>query len=54
MQPDGEDRPIEEGSIVCVSANMEHRFHSLEQPLEIRVVFAPADGSRRVPARLQA
>src|SRR5438874_264458 len=40
---DGEDRPVEAGSIVFVGANVEHRFHSITEDLVILVFFAPAE-----------
>ena len=40
-----EDRPVETGSLLYVAANVEHRFHSIEQELVILVFFAPAEGS---------
>jgi mannose-6-phosphate isomerase-like protein (cupin superfamily) len=40
-----EDRPVEAGSLLYVAANVEHRFHSIEQELVILVFFAPAEGS---------
>lgn len=41
-----EDRAIETGTIVYVGANIEHRFHSIEEELRLLVFFAPAEGSR--------
>jgi mannose-6-phosphate isomerase-like protein (cupin superfamily) len=38
-----EDRPIETGSIVYVPARVEHRFHSIEEELQLLVFFAPAE-----------
>ena len=40
---DGEDRPVQKGSIVFVGKHIEHRFHSIEEDLEILVFFAPAE-----------
>lgn len=40
---DGEDRPVQKGSIVFVGKHMEHRFHSIEEDLEVLVFFAPAE-----------
>jgi mannose-6-phosphate isomerase-like protein (cupin superfamily) len=40
-----EDRRIEAGSIVYVAARVEHRFHSIEEELELLVLFAPAETS---------
>lgn len=41
----GEDRPVQAGSIVFVAANVEHRFHSIKEDLQIIVFFAPAEYS---------
>lgn len=38
-----EDRPVGPGSLVFVAAKVEHRFHSIEEQLEILVFFAPAE-----------
>ena len=40
---DGEDRPVQPGSIVFVAAGVEHRFHSITEELQILVFFAPAE-----------
>jgi mannose-6-phosphate isomerase-like protein (cupin superfamily) len=37
-----EDRPVRPGSIVFVGKGVEHRFHSIEEPLSVLVFFAPA------------
>jgi mannose-6-phosphate isomerase-like protein (cupin superfamily) len=41
-----QDRPVVAGSIVYVAAGVEHRFHSIEEALEVLVVFAPAEYSQ--------
>ena len=41
----GEDSPVVPGSVVYVKAQVEHRFHSIQEKLKILVVFAPAFGS---------
>jgi quercetin dioxygenase-like cupin family protein len=41
----GEDRAVEAGSVVCVPARAEHRFHDITEELSIAVFFAPAEGS---------
>ncbi|MDQ3930326.1 MAG: cupin domain-containing protein [Chloroflexota bacterium] len=41
----GEDRPAQAGSAVFVGANVEHRFHSIEEELVLLVFFAPAEYS---------
>ena len=40
------DRAVTPGSVVFVEAGAQHRFHSIEEDLEILVVFAPSEGSR--------
>ena len=40
---DGEHRPVQKGSIVFVGKYIEHRFHSIEEDLQILVFFAPAE-----------
>jgi mannose-6-phosphate isomerase-like protein (cupin superfamily) len=42
----GEDRPVQAGSLLYVPANVEHRFHSIEEELVIVVFFAPAEGAQ--------
>ena len=42
----GEDRRVEAGSLLYVAADVEHRFHSIEEELVILVFFAPAEGSQ--------
>ncbi len=39
----GEDRPVGPGSVVFVAAGVDHRFHSIEEDLEVMVFFAPAE-----------
>lgn len=43
------DRPVETGSTVFVASGVEHRFHSVTEPLELLVVFAPAESPEPVP-----
>ncbi len=38
-----EDRPVQAGSVVYVAKNVEHRFHSIEEELNVLVFFAPAE-----------
>ena len=40
-----EDRAVQEGSIVYVAKNVEHRFYSIEEELTVLVFFAPAEYS---------
>ena len=41
-----EDRPVGPGSVVYVAATVPHTFHTIEEDLEILVVFAPAEGGQ--------
>jgi mannose-6-phosphate isomerase-like protein (cupin superfamily) len=41
-----EDRPVGPGSVIYVAAGVSHRFHTIEQDLEILVIFAPAQHTR--------
>ena len=47
IKVDGEDRAVQEGSIVYVAKNVEHRFHSIEEELTVLVFFAPAEYTLR-------
>jgi len=47
IRVDGEDREVQAGSIVYVAKNVEHRFHSIEEELQVLVFFAPAEYSRK-------
>ena len=38
-----EARPVQEGSIIFVAANVEHRFHTITEDLTLLVFFAPAE-----------
>ena len=42
----GEARDVVAGSVVFVAANVEHRFHDIEERLVLIVAFGPAEGSR--------
>lgn len=42
-----ETRPVQRGSLVFVAATVPHRFHDIDERLEIVVAFGPAEGSRR-------
>ena len=42
----GEDMPVEAGAVVYVPAHVEHRFHSIEEELQVVVLFAPAEYSQ--------
>ena len=41
-----ENCAVEPGTVLFVEAGVEHRFHSIEEDLELLVVFAPAEGAR--------
>lgn len=43
-----EDRPVSDGSVVFVGADVEHRFHAIEEQLVILVFFGPAEYTHRV------
>ncbi|MGD0501977.1 MAG: cupin domain-containing protein [Steroidobacteraceae bacterium] len=43
MHAGSQDRAIGCGSVLFVAANIEHRFHRIEEELEILVIFAPAE-----------
>jgi mannose-6-phosphate isomerase-like protein (cupin superfamily) len=36
-----EDRPVQPGSLVFVAAQLEHRFHDIEEDLRVLVFWAP-------------
>jgi quercetin dioxygenase-like cupin family protein len=38
-----EDQAIAEGSVIFVSANVDHRFHEVSEELTVLVFFAPAE-----------
>jgi len=42
----GEDRAVSPGSVVYVGARVDHRFHSVEEDLQVLVFWAPPYGSR--------
>jgi len=49
-----DDVAVGPGSVMFVAAAVEHRFHDIEERLEILVAFGPAEGSRLagiLPAR---
>ena len=39
----GRDRLVETGATIFVARGVEHRFHTITEPLELLVVFAPAE-----------
>jgi quercetin dioxygenase-like cupin family protein len=42
-----EDQPVGPGSVVFVAAGVPHTFHTIEEHLELLVVFTPAEYARR-------
>jgi mannose-6-phosphate isomerase-like protein (cupin superfamily) len=48
IQVGSEDRPVEAGSVIFVGADVEHRFHDIEEELVVLVVFGPAEYTHRV------
>ena len=42
-----DDCAVASGSVLFVEANLEHRFHSITEDLELLVVFAPAKGTNK-------
>lgn len=43
----GEDRAVHAGSVVFVGADVEHRFHDIEEALVVLVLFGPAEYTHR-------
>ena len=43
-----DDRAVQAGSVVFVGADVEHRFHDIEEELVILVMFGPAEYTHRV------
>lgn len=43
MRVGTEDQPVATGSVIFVEAGVEHRFHDIEEELEILVTFSPAE-----------
>ena len=41
----GESRPVQPGSVIFVGKGVEHRFHSIDERLELLVLFAPPESS---------
>jgi mannose-6-phosphate isomerase-like protein (cupin superfamily) len=46
----GEERPVGPGSVVFVATAVEHRFHDIEEDLQVLVFWAPPRRSRQEPA----
>jgi mannose-6-phosphate isomerase-like protein (cupin superfamily) len=45
IEIDGEDHAVTSGSVVYVPAGVGHHFHGVSEPLQVLVVFAPAEGT---------
>ncbi|HEY7617436.1 MAG TPA: cupin domain-containing protein [Terriglobales bacterium] len=43
MRVGAEDQPVSPGSIIFVRAEVDHKFHSVEEELVVLVFFAPAE-----------
>ena len=44
----GQDHAVQAGSTVFVGADVEHRFHDIEEELVVLVAFGPAEYTHRV------
>ncbi|MGG3726753.1 cupin domain-containing protein [Bacillus wiedmannii] len=53
LEVESENIFVESGSIIYVKANMEHRFHTIEEDLTVLVFFAPAEYSCEKDFKLQ-
>lgn len=47
LEVDGDQRPVQPGTVVFVAAGTPHRFHSIASKLVVLVVFSPPEGSAR-------
>ncbi|HEY9151547.1 MAG TPA: cupin domain-containing protein [Anaerolineales bacterium] len=47
IQVADEDRDVRAGSVIYVTKNVVHRFHSIEEDLIVLVFFAPAEYSNK-------
>jgi mannose-6-phosphate isomerase-like protein (cupin superfamily) len=43
MRVGNEDSEVSAGSVIFVEAEAEHRFHDIQEELEVLVFFAPAE-----------
>jgi mannose-6-phosphate isomerase-like protein (cupin superfamily) len=43
---DGQDVDVSAGSVLYVPKQVEHRFHTIEEELQILVFFAPQEGGK--------
>ena len=48
LEVDGDQRPVQPGTLVFVAAGVAHRFHSIASKLSVLVIFAPPESRRRV------
>lgn len=45
IEVDGASHAVTNGTVVYVPAGVPHHFHSVTEPLEVLVLFAPAEGT---------
>lgn len=45
LHVEGEERPVQAGSLVYVAAQATHYFHDIDEDLVVLVFFAPAESS---------
>jgi mannose-6-phosphate isomerase-like protein (cupin superfamily) len=45
LEVDGDQRPVQPGTVVFVAAGTAHRFHSIAAKLVVLVVFAPPESA---------
>lgn len=43
LEVDGDQRPVQPGSVVFVAAGVAHRFHSIASKLSVLVFFSPPE-----------
>jgi mannose-6-phosphate isomerase-like protein (cupin superfamily) len=47
LEVDGDQRPVQPGTIVHIGAGVAHRFHSIAAKLSVLVFFAPPESKLR-------
>ncbi len=47
IEIDGADHAVTSGSVVYVPAGVPHHFHKVTEPLQVLVLFAPAEGTAK-------
>src|SRR5687767_15646825 len=47
LEIDGDQRPVQPGTVVHVAAGVRHRFHSIASKLSVLVFFAPPESATR-------